>query len=404
MGPRVDVCIVGGGIVGLATAHALQQRFDGLSLAVVEKEPALAAHQTGHNSGVLHSGLYYKPGSLKARLCVSGQRRMADFCTDEGIAVRRTGKLVIATRRDEVPALEELHRRGDANGLYGIERLGPDGIRTHEPSAIGVAALYVPESGVVDYPTVARRLGERLRAAGADVLTGHAVRGITSTGDAVHVSTDASTVTAGLLVNCAGLHADTVARMAGLRPNVRIVPFRGEYYELNEPAASLVNALIYPVPDPRFPFLGVHFTRRIDGTVEVGPNAVLAAGREHYRGTKADLAELRAIIGYAGFRRVAGRYWRTGLDEMITSSSRRLYARRSRRLVPAITANDLEPAGSGVRAQAVSAEGKLLDDFAIMETGRGIHVLNAPSPAATASLSIGDHIADVASAHLAPTG
>lgn len=401
MSNHVDVCVIGGGIVGMATAYAVRQQFPDAQIAVVEKEPELGSHQTGHNSGVLHSGLYYKPGSLKAQLCVSGQRRMADFCEQEQIPVKRTGKLVIASKPSELPALEELRRRGTANGLRDIQKLGPNGIRDHEPEAVGLAALFVPEAGVADYSMVTTHLGKKLRSGGATVLTGSGARAIQRTGTGMRVDTEHQSLDAKVVVNCAGLHADTVARMAGLKPDVRIVPFRGEYFELSDQAASLVKALIYPVPDPRFPFLGVHFTRRIDGTVEVGPNAVLAMGREHYRGTKADWREFGSILAYPGFRRIAAKYWRTGLEEMVSSSSRRLYARRAQLLVPAVTADDLRPAGSGVRAQAVSKDGKLLDDFVIATDDRAVHVLNAPSPAATASLAIGEHIANIVAERMA---
>lgn len=376
------------------------RRFEGLSVAVLEKETRIGLHQTSHNSGVVHAGLYYRPGSLKARLCVSGQRRLGDFCQEHGIPMRRTGKLVVASRSAELPALEELQRRGSENGLTGLERLGPAGLRDIEPNATGVAALHVPETGVVDFGAVAAALAEGVFAADGVVRTGAAVRGIERSSSTVTAHTDTASVTARVLVNCAGLYSDRVAELAGISPAARIIPFRGEYFTLADEAAHLVRALIYPVPDPRFPFLGVHFTRRIDDIVEVGPNAVPAFGREHYRGTRPDWGELWATLRSRRFLGLARRYWRTGAAELISSSSRHLYARRARRLVPALRGDHLRPAGSGVRAQAVLPDGTLVDDFVIEHEDTMIHVVNAPSPAATACLEIGDHIAALAAAKL----
>lgn len=390
-----DVAVVGGGIVGLATARAVLERERSLDLVLFEKEAALGTHQTGHNSGVLHSGLYYRPGSLKARLCVSGRRRLVEFCRAEGLPVEVCGKLVVATSRREVERLEDLYERGSANGLEGVERLGPGGIADHEPNARGIAALRVPETGVVDFSVVTARIGEQLAAAGADVRLAAEVDRIAAAAGSVLVRARGETVEAGVLINAAGLHADHVAALAGVEPPVRIVPFRGEYFVLTDRAARLVRHLVYPVPDPKFPFLGVHFTRKIDGTVEVGPNAVLALGREHYRGTPADWSELRRVLGDRGFRRLARRHWRTGAAEMVASSNRALYARRARRLIPRVRARGLVPGGSGVRAQAVFPDGTLADDFVIAGEGRMLHVLSAPSPAATAAIAIGDYLADL---------
>lgn len=390
------MCVVGAGLVGLSVAHALVERHPGLAVLVVDKEDRVAAHQSGHNSGVVHSGLYYLPGSLKARLCVSGRMSIAEWCADGGVPYRTIGKLVIATRSEEVPALDELERRGRANGLGGLTRLGPEGIREIEPAAAGIAALHVPEAGIVDYPALAARIAERVRRAGGEIATGCAVTGIDHRGGGVvvHLGPDRA-VAAGVVVNCAGLHSDRVAALAGITPSVGIVPFRGEYYTLREPLAGSIRALVYPVPDPRFPFLGVHFTPRVDGSVEVGPNAVLAWGREQYRGVPTDWSDLRATLGQRGFRRLARRHWRSGAREILTSRSRRLYARLARRLVPAVAHSDLAPGGSGVRAQAVAADGALVDDFVIERAGATVHVLNAPSPGATASLAIGRHVADM---------
>jgi L-2-hydroxyglutarate oxidase LhgO len=393
MTSRHDVCIVGAGLIGLAVARALAASHDGISIVVLDKEARVAAHQSSHNSGVVHSGLYYAPGSLKARLCLAGRDQMYAFAEQRGVAVERCGKLVIATRLEEIPALDELERRGRANGLTGLQRIGPGGISDVEPHATGVDALFVPDAGVVDFPEVARRIGADLESAGARIATSRTVTGIEHTATGVAVTAGPERFEARALVNCAGLHSDRVAALAGVDPAVGIVPFRGEYYRLPHERAALVGALIYPVPDPRFPFLGVHFTRRIDGTVEVGPNAVLALGREHYRGSKADWGDLRETLGRRGFRRLARRHWRQGIDELLGSRSRRRYARRARRLVPAVTAGDLLPGGSGVRAQAVTREGALVDDFVIERTGSAVHVLNAPSPGATASLAIGAHVA-----------
>jgi L-2-hydroxyglutarate oxidase LhgO len=393
---RVDIAVVGGGIVGLATARAILDREPSLDLILFEKEARLGAHQTTHNSGVLHSGLYYRPGSLKARLCVQGRRRLVEFCDAEGLPIEVCGKLVVARSRREMVRLEDLHERGTANGLRGIERIGPKGIAEHEPHAEGVAALWVPETGVVDFGAVAARFGEHLTATGAELRTGAAVDRIDVLDGEVAVGAGDAAIRARLLVNAAGLHADHVAALAGVRPPARIVPFRGEYFELTDEAALLVGGLIYPVPNPRFPFLGVHFTRKVDGTVEVGPNALLALGREHYRGSRADWSELRSVLGDRGFRRLAARHWRMGTTEMVASSSKTLYASRARRLIPAVRARHLVEGGSGVRAQAVFPNGTLADDFVVAAEGPMVHVLSAPSPAATASPAIGEYLAGLA--------
>jgi (S)-2-hydroxyglutarate dehydrogenase len=397
MSERFDVCVVGGGIVGLATATAVAEANPGVSIVVLDKEPAVASHQTGHNSGVIHSGLYYKPGSLKAKLCVEGQRRMYAYCEQHDLPFKRSGKIVVASFPSELPAMDELFRRGTENGLIGITRLSTAEIREFEPNAIGVAAIHVPESGVADYAAVARHLAENLPG---EVRLGSAVESISTTSDGVRVSTSSATVSARVLVNCGGLHSDRVARMAGIDPPVQIVPFRGEYYTLTPAAASLVNALIYPVPDPRFPFLGVHFTRRVDGSVEVGPNAVLALGREHYRGSKPNARDLAETLRYRGFHRVVAKYWKTGAAEAWRSARRSTYARSAQTLVPDVRAEHLQPGGAGIRAQAVTRDGALVDDFSIVETDTAVHVLNAPSPAATASLAIGAHIAGLVSPKL----
>lgn len=390
---RFDVCVVGAGLVGLAVARALVESLTGISVLLIDKEDRVAAHQSGHNSGVVHSGLYYAPGSLKARLCLAGSELIHQYCADNGLPIRRSGKLVIATDPAQLTALDVLHRRGIANGLVGIERLDPDGIRHHEPHATGIAALHVPQAGVTDYPAIAVQLAADLRAVGASIALGSPVTTITHDAGGVAVATGDTTYSARVLVNCAGLHSDRIALLAGLDPSVRIVAFRGEYYRLAASAEHLVNALVYPIPDPRFPFLGVHFTRRIDGTVEVGPNAVLALGRENYRGAPRSWSDVAEMMRHRGFWRLAMRHWRPGLAEMINSRSQRRYANLARALVPEIDVDDLVPGDSGVRAQAVARDGSLADDFVIERHGSTLHVLNAPSPAATASLAIGRHIA-----------
>lgn len=393
MADRFDVCVVGAGLIGLATARAVTAKLPGVSVVVIEKEPAVARHQSSHNSGVVHSGLYYAPGSLKARLCVEGREAIFEL-SDDGFRTKRSGKIVVASHESELGALAELERRGRANGLTGMSRLTGSDIAAVEPYAIGVAALHVPEAGVADYEALAGRLGDELVKAGAEIRTGSPVTAIAHRVDGVDVTAGAARISARALINCAGLYSDRVAVMAGVDPSIRIVPFRGEYYTLSDEAAPLVTALIYPVPDPRFPFLGVHFSRRIDGSVEVGPNAVLALGREHYRGTRPDWSDVRDTLSHRGFRSLARTHWRAGAKEMIDSRSRRIYARSARRLVPGIATEYLLPGGSGVRAQAVDAHGKLVDDFVIDMAGSTVHVLNAPSPGATAGLAIGRYIAE----------
>ena len=389
-----DLVVVGGGIVGLATAMALGQR--GRRVVVLERADRLAPHQTGHNSGVIHSGLYYTPGSLKAKTCAAGREALYAFCEQRDIRVERCGKIVVATRPEEIPALEELQRRGAANGLNGIRRLGPDDIREIEPRAAGVDGLFVPQTGIVDFTEVCKVMSAVIRDQGGQVLLSTPFLGLRpESGGLVIHSPEAKTYVKGL-VNCAGLQADRVARLCGVEPGLHIVPFRGEYYTLKAERQNLVRSLIYPVPDPRFPFLGVHFTRRIGGGVEAGPNAVLAFKREGYKASDVSVADLADMVGYGGFWRMAARHWRMGLDEFRRSASKSLFTAALRRLVPDLHEEDLEPGGSGVRAQAVAPDGALCDDFRIVQGERMVHVLNAPSPAATASIAIGHAIADFA--------
>jgi L-2-hydroxyglutarate oxidase LhgO len=393
MSDQYDVAIIGGGIVGLATALGLLETKPGLRLIVVEKEARVGQHQTGHNSGVVHSGVYYKPGSLKARLCVDGVRKLRTFCETEGLAFEAFGKILVAVDQSEVPALNEIHRRGIANGVEGLRELDPHGIREFEPNAAGVAGLHVPGTASVDFQQIAEAMALRLEEKGGVVRLNSEVVSIVNGASQVGIGTTTGDYTAGYLVNCAGLQCDRVARMAGADSQVQIVPFRGEYYEIKDERSNLVNGMIYPVPDPRFPFLGVHFTKTVTGDIEAGPNAVLALSREGYRWGSIDSGDLWETLRNPGLWVVARKYWKTGIGEMVRSASKRAFVAALQRLVPAIQVDDVVRAGAGVRAQAMDGQGNLLDDFAIEESPRALHVLNAPSPAATASLAIGEHLA-----------
>jgi (S)-2-hydroxyglutarate dehydrogenase len=394
-----DIAIIGGGIVGVSVANALLDAKPGLRLILLEAESRLGAHQTGHNSGVIHSGLYYKPGSLKAKLCAEGREAMYRFCQEHGIAHERCGKIVVATREEELPRLEELHRRGTANGLPDMRWLSPEEIREYEPHAAGIRGLFVPTTGIADYKGVVRAMGRMALDRGCELKTAAKVIGCRRSGGELILETYAGDVRSKALVNCGGLQSDRVARMCGVDPGVRIIPFRGEYYELIPSRHSLVKNLIYPVPDPRFPFLGVHFTRMATGGIEAGPNAVLALKREGYRWTDVRTTDLLETLTYSGFWKMAGRYWKTGAGEVWRSLSKAAFVSALQRLLPDLRPEDVRPAGSGVRAQAVDADGKLLDDFHIVKTDRMVHVLNAPSPGATSSLSIGKTIAEMARQH-----
>lgn len=391
-----DVVIVGGGIIGLTTALRVLEARPRTRLLLIEKEPALARHQTGNNSGVIHAGLYYKPGSLKATTCRSGYQQLIDFCRREHIPHDICGKIVVATHQAELGPIEELHRRGIANGLSDITRLDADQIRGFEPHCEGIAGLYVPQTGIVDYVAIAERVGERVRERGGEIALGERVDSIRRSGSLIEVGTSATTRRGTILVACAGLHSDRLALQTLPDLPLRIIPFRGEYYVLKPEARRLVRNLIYPVPDPSFPFLGVHFTRMIDGNVECGPNAVFAFGREAYKKGAFSLRDTMEAIGWPGFRRIARKYWRTGLREYHRSFSKAAFVGALQRLVPAIREDDLLPGGAGIRAQACMRDGTLLDDFHILEDGNVVHVCNAPSPAATASFAIGDAIARMA--------
>jgi len=392
-GAVVDAVLIGGGIVGLATALALLAARPGTALVVLEKEAQLGAHQTGHNSGVIHAGLYYKPGSLKAAMSARGRRLLERFCEEHDVPYERCGKVVVATASDEVARLDELERRGRANGLGGIARWTPAQLNEREPHAAGVAALFVPETGIVDYARVVREYAVEVRRRGGEIRTGERVTGIQKRGGRVVIESTSGSLEARVLVACAGLESDRVAHMAGLAIDVAIVPFRGEYWMLAPQRSSLVRHLIYPVPDPAFPFLGVHFTRRIRGGIEAGPNAVLALKREGYARSSFDARDAWEIARWPGFWRLARRHWQNGLREQARSLSRSAFARACARLVPEVRPEDLAPGGAGIRAQAVARDGSLVDDFAITEGERMVHVINAPSPAATASLAIGEEVA-----------
>ncbi len=391
-----DVAIVGGGLVGLGAAYALARGADRPRVVVLEAEASLASHQSGRNSGVLHAGLYYPPGSLKARLCTRGRAAMERFCEERGVAFARTGKVVVASDEGELPALAELERRGLANGVR-LRRASLSELREREPHVAGVAGLVVEDTGVVDFRGVARALGELLETElGGEVRRGFRVTTVDRRSDGITVGGPAGELRTKNLVACAGLHADRVARLAGLTPGVAIVPFRGEYWELAPGRRELCRGAIYPVPDARFPFLGVHYTRRIDGAVECGPNAVLALAREGYHWRDVDPRAVLEMARWRGFRRLAARHLRFGLAEAYRSLHKAAFVRALQRLVPDVRSDDLAPGGSGVRAQAVDAEGNLVSDFAFARAPRMLHVMNAPSPAATASLAIGEHLAELA--------
>ncbi|HRE99193.1 MAG TPA: L-2-hydroxyglutarate oxidase [Pirellulaceae bacterium] len=400
MSERFDRIVIGGGIVGLAVAAELLRRFPADSVAVLEKESRVAAHQTGRNSGVLHSGIYYRPGSLKARLCRDGKRAMEAFCEQESIPFERCGKVIVALDESELPRLDSILERGLANGVR-CERIGRERLQELEPHAAGIAAIHVPEAGIVSYRQVAERLRERIdRASPSRVVLAAPVSAIRSDGPDSIVVSAAGEFRTGQVINCAGLHCDRVSRAGGLPPAARIIPFRGEYYEVAESRRHLCRHLIYPVPDPAFPFLGVHFTRMIDGSVECGPNAVLAFAREGYSLTTLSPRDLAESIGYSGFRRLIARHWRKGFGELWRSISKRAFVRALQRLLPEIRAEDLSVAPAGVRAQAVLPDGGLVDDFLFVERPGMLTVNNAPSPAATASLAIAGEIV----ARLARTG
>lgn len=393
---KYDIIVVGGGIVGLATAYKLLLKKPKLKLLLLEKESSLAAHQTGHNSGVIHSGIYYKPGSLKAKNCIEGYHEMIRFCKEEGIAYDLCGKVIVATDLSEIPALNNIYQRGVDNGLTGIRKISADEIKEREPYVNGKEGIFVPQTGIINYKQVAERLGQKITDLGGEIAYHQEVTAITTTGSYSEIITRKATFQTRQVVTCGGLFSDRLARHTHPDLNLKIVPFRGEYFKIKDNRKYLVRNLIYPVPDPNFPFLGVHFTRMIDGAVEAGPNAVLAFKREGYSKTQIGLSELVETLAWPGFQKVASKYWKTGFGELYRSFSKAAFTRALQKLIPDIREEDLVPGGAGVRAQACDREGGLLDDFMIVEGAHAVHVCNAPSPAATSSLSIGETVANIA--------
>lgn len=392
---QADIAIVGGGIVGLATAYYLTQKFEDKKIVVLEKESELAFHQTGNNSGVIHSGLYYKPGSLKAKNCIEGYNMLIDFCNENKIPYDLCGKLVVATDKSELGRLRDLYDRGRENGLEGLELLDKEQIKEIEPHLACIQGIRVPQTGIIDYKVVCNKLAEKIELSGGDIHLNTLVRSIDDSGEEVQIVTNKSFVECKMVINCAGLYSDKVASMHSGNIDTKIIPFRGEYYELTTEAEHLVKHLIYPVPDPAFPFLGVHFTRMISGGIEAGPNAVFAFKKEGYKRTDFDFKEFFASLLWPGFQKVMFKYWKTGLGEMYRSFNKKAFTKALQRLVPEIKEEHLVESPAGVRAQACDRTGGLLDDFKLITEKRAIHVINAPSPAATSSLSIGKTIAEM---------
>ncbi len=387
-----DFAIVGGGIVGLSTGMALTKRFPGKTVIVFEKEDSLAEHQTGHNSGVIHSGIYYKPGSFKAKFARAGSESMVRFCEEHSIEHDICGKVIVATKQEELPFLGNLYNRGIENGLT-IQKIGPSELAEIEPHVRGLQAIRVPAAGIVNYRQVCQAYGRIISDGGGHISLGDRVLALQNKSTHVEIVTRSGGFSANFVINCAGLHSDRVARMDKVADDLKIIPFRGEYYELKPESRHLVKHLIYPVPNPNFPFLGVHYTRMVGGHVEAGPNAVLAFKREGYRKTDLNLRDLAEVLAYPGFWKLSAKYWREGLDEMKRSVSKAAFVRSLQELIPEIQESDLVPAAAGVRAQALKSDGSLVDDFHLVNGERSIHVCNAPSPAATASIEIGKHIA-----------
>jgi L-2-hydroxyglutarate oxidase len=390
---RTDVVVVGGGIIGLATAWQLIQQHPNLRIVLLEKEATLASHQTGRNSGVIHSGIYYMPGSLRAKNCRAGKLALQEFCTNYGVSWERTGKVIVATDESQIPAMERIYERGQQNGVE-CEIIDAERLAEIEPHAAGVRAIHVPESGIVDYPGMCQALAAQLSQHGVEIRLSTRLADIRQNTDQVELVTPEGTITARQAINCTGLHSDRIAKLSGQQMKEQIVPFRGEYFTLTDEAAHLCRTLIYPVPDPRFPFLGVHFTRMIEGGVECGPNAVLALAREGYTWGQINLRDLAESLTYSGFLRLAMKYWKTGFGEVWRSISKPAFVRALQQLVPEIRSHHLVAAPAGVRAQALAPTGDLVDDFLILRNARVLNVCNAPSPAATASLNIGKHIVD----------
>ena len=388
-----DIAVVGGGIVGTSTALAVN-RSGKYSTLILEAESKLAAHQTGNNSGVIHSGLYYKPGSLKAKNCVFGRELMYRFCEENNIKYEQCGKVVVAANKNEISSLNELERRGKENGLEGLKRLSPEEIKEYEPYASGIEGLFVPQTGIVNYTEVTETYGKLVSEAGGEIKLNSRLLSIAKDGNAIVLNTTAGEFKTKFLVNCAGLQSDRIAKLCGVEPKLKIIPFRGEYYKIKKEKEYLVKSLIYPVPDPKFPFLGVHFTRMIKGGIEAGPNAVLAFKREGYEHKDFSIKDVSEMFFYNGFWKMASKHYKMGISEFYRSFSKSAFVKALQKLIPEIEYDDVYPEGSGVRAQALEPDGKLVDDFRIIEAEKMIHVLNAPSPAATASLSIGRTIAE----------
>jgi len=395
-----NITVIGGGIVGLATALQLVRKNPALKIALLEKENVVAKHQTGNNSGVIHSGIYYKPGSLKATNCIRGYNLLIDFCREQNVPFELCGKIIVATDENEIPLLENIYKRGIENGLTNLKKLGESELKEYEPHVAGVEGLFVPQTGIVDYRLVAEAYQRILNEAGVQIFFQSKATAILEKNGKQEVVTPSQTFISDLVISCAGLYSDKVAGMNVLDMNIKIVPFRGEYYKLKKEKEYLVKNLIYPVPDPNFPFLGVHFTRMAKGGVEAGPNAVLAFKREGYKKTDVNLSEFFETLAWPGFRKVAGKYWRTGLGEMYRSFSKAAFTKALQKLIPEIQKEDLTDGGAGVRAQACDRTGGLVDDFLIYETSKAIHVCNAPSPAATSSLAIGETVAEMAKKRL----
>ena len=393
---KVDVCIIGSGIVGLAVGLRISKQFPNIKLLILDKEDGVARHQTGHNSGVIHAGLYYPPESYKAQWCTTGAKLLIDYCKNYDIPYELSGKLVIAADSSEEKRLNDLYDRGVSNGVQGLRKLNRDQLTKIEPNVAGTSGIYSPNTGIVDYTKISESFASNIIQDNAEILTGCQVISIVSKNQGVFLETTKGDIESKTIINCAGLHADDIANKMDVDIDVRIIPFRGEYYTVKPRNSLFIRGLIYPVPDSRFPFLGVHFTKRIDGSIEAGPNAVLAFAREGYKKTDFDIKEILGLLGYSGFWYMSFKYWKMGLDEQMRSISKRLFVKSLQKLVPSINEADLIVGGSGVRAQAVDRKGGIIQDFKIIQSPSAVHVLNAPSPAATSSLSISQHIVDVA--------
>lgn len=387
-----DIAIVGGGIIGLSTALQISNTYPDLRLIVLEKEGDLGLHQSSRNSGVIHSGIYYRPDSMKAKTCVSGARKMIEFAQEHNINHEICGKVIVATNQMQIPRLEELYKRAKANGVEGIKMIEKEELLEKEPYAKGVKALWVPSTGIIDYPGVLKTYAKLILEKGQEIKLNQSVKKIEIKENQIYIDCNNGEFCSSYLINCAGLYADRIAGLAGAKLPVKIVPFRGEYYQIKPSKENLVNGLIYPVPDPAFPFLGVHFTKRIDGTVEAGPNAVLAFAREGYRKNNFNFIDLMETITYGGFLKLASKYWKVGMGEMYRSFNKNAFTKALQELLPEIQKDDLIDGGSGVRAQAIDRNGKLIDDFSIIHTEKALHVCNAPSPGATSSIAIGETI------------